>query len=86
MTLDASLLKEGYKIKEKLDTLQKRLDEKITQYKSQQEQLQGYRTQIHDKIDSFFDQVVKRVNERRDKVKNDYRLLEAKEKRRLKSK
>ena len=44
------------------------------------------RTQIFDKIDSFFDLVVKRVNERKEKLKTDYKTIEAKEKRRLKSK
>ena len=44
------------------------------------------RTQIFDKIDQFFDLVVKRVNERREKLKTDYRTIEAKEKRRLKTK
>ena len=44
------------------------------------------RTQIFDKIDSFFDLVVKRVNERKENLKTDYKTIEAKEKRRLKSK
>lgn len=42
--------------------------------------------QIGDKIDAFFDQVIKRVNERREKLKAEYKAIEAKEKRRLKSK
>ena len=46
----------------------------------------SYKSSINDKIDSFFDQVIKRVNERRDKLKNEYKLIESKEKRRLKSK
>lgn len=48
--------------------------------------MNNYRQQIFDKIDSFFDTVVKKVNERRERVKTDYKTLEAKEKRRLKSK
>lgn len=48
--------------------------------------MNNYRQQISDKIDSFFDTVVKKVNERRERVKTDYKTLEAKEKRRLKSK
>lgn len=44
------------------------------------------RNHIFDKIDSFFDLVVKRVNERKEKLKTDYKTIEAKEKRRLKSK
>jgi hypothetical protein len=66
--------------------LQSKLDEKINSYKAQQEHLNNYRQQIFDKIDSFFDTVVKKVNERREKVKTDYKTLESKEKRRLKSK
>jgi len=66
--------------------LQQKLDEKISSYKAQQDHLNNYRTQIFDKIDSFFDNVVKKLNERREKVKTDYKTLEAKEKRRLKSK
>ena len=41
---------------------------------------------MFEKIDTFFDIVVKRVNERREKVKTDYKTIEAKEKRRLKTK
>ncbi len=84
--LDAQLLKEAYRIKEKVDDMQLNLETKITDYKSKQEHLNANRMSVFDKIDSFFDLVVKRVNERREKLKSDYKLLEAKEKRRLKSK
>jgi hypothetical protein len=66
--------------------MQHKLDFKINEYKQKQDSLNTYRSQVFDKIDSFFDLVVKRVNERRDKLKKDYKTIEAKEKRRLKSK
>jgi hypothetical protein len=86
LDLNAQLLKEAHRIKDKVDNLQIRIDSKIHEYKQKQEELNVNRTQIFDKIDSFFDLVVKRVNERKEKLKTDYKTIEAKEKRRLKSK
>lgn len=37
-------------------------------------------------MDKFFDLVIERANARRETLKNEYKLIEAKEKRRLKSK
>ena len=37
-------------------------------------------------MDFFFDQLITRVNQRREALKNKYKQIEAKEKRRLKSK
>ena len=86
LDLNAQLLKEAHRIKEKVDNLQIRIDSKIQEYKQKQDELNVNRTHIFDKIDSFFDLVVKRVNERKEKLKNDYKTIESKEKRRLKSK
>ena len=86
LDLNAQLLKEAHRIKDKVDNLQNRIESKIHEYKQKQEELNVNRTQIFDKIDSFFDLVVKRVNERKEKLKTDYKTIEAKEKRRLKSK
>ena len=86
LDLNAQLLKEAHRIKDKVDGLQHKLETKIQEYKQSQEDLNTYRTQTFDKIDQFFDLVVKRVNERREKLKTDYKTIEAKEKRRLKTK
>jgi len=86
LDLNAQLLKEAHRIKEKVDNLQIRIDSKIQEYKQKQDELNVNRNHIFDKIDSFFDLVVKRVNERKEKLKTDYKTIEAKEKRRLKSK
>ena len=86
LDLNAQLLKEAHRIKDKVDNLQNRIDSKIHEYKQKREELNVNRTQIFDKIDSFFDLVVKRVNERKEKLKTDYKTIESKEKRRLKSK
>ena len=86
LDLNAQLLKEAHRIKDKVDKLQNRIDSKIHEYKQKQEELNVSRTQIFDKIDSFFDLVVNRVNERKEKLKTDYKTIESKEKRRLKSK
>lgn len=86
MDLNAQLLKEAHRIKDKVDNLQNRIDSKIHEYKQKQEELNVNRGLIFDKIDSFFDLIVKRVNDRKEKLKTDYKTIEAKEKRRLKSK
>lgn len=86
ISLDAQLLKEGNRVRDKVEGLQNKFEDKINEYKQKQEFLNTYRNQVSDKIDSFFDQVIKRVNERREKLKQDYKVIEAKEKRRLKSK
>ena len=86
LDLNAQLLKEAHRIKDKVDNLQNRIDSKIHEYKQKQEELNVNRGLIFDKIDSFFDLIVKRVNDRKEKLKTDYKTIEAKEKRRLKSK
>lgn len=86
MDLNAHLLKEAHRLKDKVALLQLRLENKIREYKQSQDDLNQYRGKIFEKIDHFFDLVVKRVNERREKLKTDYKTIESKEKRRLKSK
>ncbi len=44
------------------------------------------KTQIFEKVDKFFDTVIERANARRELLKNEYKAIEAKERRRLKSK
>lgn len=66
--------------------MQSGCEQKISLSKSKQEQLAAYRGQIFDKIDAFFDEVVKRAGERRERLKTEYKQIESKEKRRLKSK
>lgn len=84
--IDQELLTKAYRIKEQVKSLETEFDKKIEEYKKKQEALNVYKQSLTDKIDAFFDQAVKRLNDRREKLKSDYKAIEAKEKRRLKSK
>ena len=79
-------MKECYRVKEKVEWLQSKYEQKVAEYKTKQEQLLAYRAQIYDKVDQFFEMVVQRVQQRRDTLKSEYKVIESKEKRRLKSK
>eukprot|EP00347_Sterkiella_histriomuscorum_P013856 403363103 len=84
--LNQQLLKEGQKIKSKIETLQDKLDQKIQSCKVKQDQINAFKSQIFEKIDTFYDLVVERVNQRRESIKNQYKAIDAKQKRKLKSK
>ena len=84
--IDKNLQKDGNRIREKIENLLNRLDDKINICKQKQDHINNYRQQIYDKIDQFFDVVIERVNKRRETLKNQYKNIEAKEKRKLKSK
>jgi hypothetical protein len=62
--------------------LQERLESSI----QSQFDLNTNKIEIFDQIDKFINEMVMRVELRREKLKNDYSLIETREKRRLKNK
>ena len=62
------------------------LESKISLYKSKQDDLTTCRLSTFDRLDTFFDSLIARVNSRREQLKSDFKALESKEKRRLKTK
>jgi hypothetical protein len=70
------------KISEIIEKLSKRLESSI----QSQFDLNQNKIEVDDSIEKFFDDLVARVEQRREKIKQDYSLIDTREKRRLKNK
>jgi hypothetical protein len=77
---------DGERLRDKVDGLLVSLEDKAQMTKAKQERLNVHKQAIIDKIDQFFDKVVERVQLRREALKEEYRLIESRQRRRLKSK
>lgn len=84
--LDKDLFGKGQKVKTKIDLLNQKLEEKLQKYKRSIEDLAKHKKSINDQIDAFFEKVLERVNNRKETLKNEYKQIEQKERRRLKTK
>lgn len=83
--IDLQLQNEGNKMRQRIRTiLDKHLD-KIQHTILLQEDMQRHRQKTFDSMEGFFEELKKKIASRCDALKEEYKLIEGREKRRLKN-
>ncbi len=76
---------EGIKMQQRINSIIEKHLQKIQDTIHDQDKMKDHQAKTFESIDTFFEGLKKRVEARQEQLKNDYKQIEGREKRRLKN-